>query len=370
MELKLGSTERYVRPTYPEHSFRPGTPCEPITINFMFLNGGMGDYVCWSQAIRWQAAKNTWITGRVVVADYMVEPMNYWLKQLNPNWQAWNYKQLKEREDEGMPFRGPLEMSKESMNATGAHLLDCGFVYFANQCPNPEGWDNYPPFLQVDLDKLLHKFEERLPQKYAIITTGKTSPSRAVPDKYWNDIIEHVAARGITPVFLGATTIVTGNKANIETKFGAGVRYDLGIDLRNQTSTMEAAAVMSRAEFVVGHDNGLLHLAGCTEVPIIFGYNVASPKHRRPRRPVGEVYDVFLTHEELACIHCQSNTNFLIGYNFNRCFYEPQDRKQAELDGKPYENSKCIDLLFAGGAARFKRAIDKCLVDNARRDNT
>ena len=115
---------------------------------------------------------------------------------------------------------------------------------------------------------------------------------------------------------------------------------------RDKTEIFQAAALIHKAKMIIGHDNGLLHLAGCTDTPIVFGYNIASPEHREPRRKVGKVFNVVVTPEELVCSFCQSRTNFVIGYNFQQCFY-------GDL--------KCIDMLFEDNGARWKRQIDLAL---------
>lgn len=337
--------------TYPEWGFRSGVPCYPLKMNFIFLNGGMGDYITWLTPMQWLADQATWIDGTLVVPIYLKELANYFLGSYTPRWQIKTYKEVTEipKVDE-MPFRGPVILQQESLNATGAHLMTCGWVYFCNKERAPAGWEHYRQFKQADLDQVELPAQAGSLQsgKYAVITTGITTNSRKTTAEQWNYIIEHVVGRGLTPVFLGKSLVETGNQKNIHTQFYDDVHYRLGVDLRNQTSLMQAAAIMSRAAVVIGHDNGLLHLAGCTEVPIVFGYNLASPEHREPIRPKGKTYNVVLTHAELACNFCQSQTNFLIGYNFRECFYK---------------DLKCMDLLFANRAEKWRTQIDLAIED-------
>lgn len=329
---------------YPAWSHRPGTTMFQTEMNFVFMNGGMGDYITWFQAIRWLASEATWLKGRAIIPTYLKELVEYWLAPF-PEWTFTDYKDTSSMPQlDNMPLRGPVELQRESLNATGAHLLTCGWVYFTNKEKAPEGWDFYPPLAQAHLDSVKTPLE--ITEKYAVITTGLTTNSRKVDPAWWNHIIDHVIARGLTPVFLGKSVVETGNARNIHTQFGKETHYEKGIDLRDKTSLMQAAAIMSRAEVVIGHDSGLLHLAGCTSVPIVFGYNIASPEHRRPRRPAGKIYDVVLTDAELPCNFCQSKFNFVIGYNFRECFY-------GDL--------QCMKLLFANGAEKWKKQIDAAL---------
>lgn len=335
---------------YPETMFRPRTQMFPMRMSFVFVNGGMGDYLTWLQPIRWLASEATWLKGSLVCPVYLKEVAEYFLKPYG--WPVITFKDIPPSMND-QPFRGPVELERESLNATGAHLSTCGWVYFCNKEKAPPGWDSYPQFLQSDLDaiELPEAAHGLTPHKYAVLTTGQTTDSRKVPGKYWNPIIEHVLSRGLTPVFMGKSVVETGNASNIHTRFDTAVWYDLGLDLRDKTSLMQAASIMSRAACVIGHDNGLLHLAGCTPtVPIVFGYNIASPEHREPKRPhlvAGNgVFNVALSREELACIHCQSNANFLIGYNFRQCLYS---------------DLACIHKLFENNGERWKKQIDAAL---------
>lgn len=350
---------------YPAWGFRENVPYYPLGMNFLFYNGGMGDYLTWITPVRWLASEAQWIKGKVIHPNYLKEVLDYFLKPY-PEWTSQNYKDFQEtKEIETTPFRGPLILEQQPLNATGAHLLTCGWVYFTNKEGPPEGvdpwtsnhlgievgWNNYPQFDQKDLDsfELPEEAKQLESKKYAVITTGITTESRRVPQGGWTPVIEHIKARGLTPVFLGKSVTETGNVKNIHTEFVKGVDFSSGVDLRDKTSLLQAASIMSRAAFVVGHDNGLLHLAGCTRVPIIFGYNIASPEHREPRRPIGKIYNVHLTYEELRCNFCQSKTNFVIGFNYRNCFYN---------------DNLCMRMLFENGATRWKKAIDCALEEN------
>lgn len=337
---------------YPERvGFRPNTICFPQDLNFIFMNGGMGDYICWMQPIRWLMSEATWIKGTLIVPKYFSELAEYWMKDF-PEWKFLDYTSTEKFEKlNDIPFRGPVDLNREALNATGAHLSTCGWVYFTNKECAPDGWDWYPQFKQEDLDAVALPPEAAtlVKKRYAVITTGITTNSRRTPPNAWTPIIEHCLTRGLTPVFLGKAVVETGNPRNIHTTWHAGTDHSTGVDLRDKTTLMQAAAIMSRAAVVCGHDNGLLHLAGCTEVPIVFGYNLASPKHREPKRPIGMTYNVLLTKEELACTMCQSNTNFVIGYNFRECFYS---------------DTKCMTMLFENNGKRWKDKIDAALAEN------
>lgn len=335
---------------YPSWGFRDKIPMYRISMAFLFLNGGMGDYITWMTPIEWLASEAKWIKGTLIIPKYFHEFADYILKPYRERgWSFQDYTTMDQIPNlNNLAFRGPVQLERESLNATGAHLLNCGWVYFTNKEKAPPGWDRYPILKQADLDRLELPTEalHLQPKKYIVVTTGMTTESRKTPPGAWNYIIDYVRELGFTPVFLGKSLMETGNPSNIHTAWQREIDYSKGVDLRDKTSLMQCASIMSRAACVVGHDNGLLHLAGCTEVPIVFGYNLASPEHRQPRRASGRIYNVALTSEELACNFCQSNTNFVIGYNFRQCFYK---------------DNKCLDLLFADRGVRWKQQIDRAL---------
>lgn len=333
---------------YPEKWLRPHTHMHRMDMAFVLINGGFGDYICWMPALQWLMTEAKWIRGTILAPIYFKELAEYWMRE-HADWKLHDYKEIASLPNlNNMAFRGPVDLQRESLNATGAHLLTCGWVYFTNKEGPPPGYDCYPSIAQSYLDtvELPAPAKSLIRGKYAIFTVGQTTNSRQTPRGGWNAVLEHVRNLGLTPVFLGKSVIETGNAKNIHTRFDDANRYDLGVDLRDQTTLMQAAAIMARAAFVIGHDNGLLHLAACTEVPIVFGYNIAAPEHRRPRRLVGKTVDVTLKQTELSCIHCQSNVNFIIGYNFRECFYS---------------DLKCMSMLFENEGARWKSAIDEAL---------
>lgn len=283
--------------------FRPSTFAERMEIDFLFANGGLGDFICWLPAILWIAKECPQVRGTLVVPDFFREIADNVLGSL-PHWR------VKKKSD----YRGS-ETFKASVsptvNAAGAHLVDIGFQYFCNLSTAPDGYSVYP---NLDLTRITPL---ALPEPYAVVTPAATSSLRAMPAKAFNGICEHLRSRGVTPVFLGKAEVTAGYNSSVQPDY----RFQGGVDLRDKTSILEAAKIIEGAKLVVGLDNGLLHLAGCTSTPIIFGYNVASPEHRRPRRMAGEIYELFPNETDLPCVFCQSRMRFLPGHDFSRCLY-------------------------------------------------
>ncbi len=320
----------------PELGYREGTviPCFPM--NFTLADGGMGDYICWTSALIWIAECCPFIEGRVFAPAFFIEFVRAAVKKY-PKWKVFLAEQLEKHYEGNSLVLGPgINGHQQLLNAVGTHLLDLGFAYFANMSPPPgPEYYHYPEF----------NFSERLipkkltPGKYVCFTPGGTTVTRRVPGEAWNPIIADVISRGMTPVFLGKNNMTKEHRAI----FPAGTHYGKGLDLRDQTTTLEAAAIMQHAACTLGLDNGLLHLAACVPSNIIFGYNIAAPSQRRPvRRLPGKIIDITLTPAQLPCIFCQTRMKQQNLINFKNCFYG---------------DVTCLKLLFADDSALWRSAL-------------
>lgn len=343
--------------------FRENTYLHPYKFGYVMANGGMGDFIGFTRAIEWIADNCPNILGTVFYPSFMIDfgqaifrDRKHWkVEPLEPMFQRgirlhqgklWS---LKAELD--YPYLAPFPNEKSGQSSQlltphSCHQLEVGFAYYANLRDIPDGYNNYPllDFLPVGLTKGL------TPRKYACFTPFATAEARFVPGHYWNSLIEHTLQKGLIPVVLGRRKVMVGYDADV----GKDLDWDNVLDLSDQTTTLQAAQLMQHAAFTLGLDNGLLHLAGCTDATIIFGYNVALPEHRRPRRDKGLTIDVSITPEELKCIGCQSRMKGLYDHDFRFCLYKDIDKTSQP---------KCIDLLFANDGERWKDAIDLALND-------
>lgn len=327
----------------PQHGFRPNTRVKTWTMNFIYNDGGMGDFVNYTVATLWMAKNCPWITGRIFVPRYL-QPLLSIIHEDCKGWIVWPSEEFQIRKELGSAIIGPsiavngLQISQQLLTCLGAHPIDVGFAYYAEQSPPPA--DARLPVL--DFEK-----PEGLPEKYIVVPSGFSAESRSVSGKELNPIIDHIVSLGITPVFLGKSDILLDGKKT--TRFKEDIHFHKGLDLREKTTVIEAAAIMQHAECTVGLDMGLLHVAALMkDSKIIFGYNIVLPEHRRPRRDHGRCIDIFITKAELECIACQSVIKKLPTHKFDKCYYG---------------DNKCIDLLFANESERWKNAINEILTD-------
>lgn len=310
--------------------FRPGTQTDMRDQLFKLNNGGMGDFICWLSALLFVAKNYDFVRGHVIAHDWFVPIVENVMKPY-PNWKA--YPEIPEEFMEGYALKQALI---HPVNATMMHLIDLGFLYYVGINPVPPADAVYP---KLDLS------EVQLPEdfnadRYIVMTPGATAPSRKMPAKHFNKIKDHIISLGMVPVFLGTSSMDKGKR-----KIMIDEEYDFsgGINLLNKTDLLTAAKIMESAECVVGIDNGLLHLAAMTDVPIVFGYTIVGPIHRRPIRLVNKLVEVYCEPQELACTFCQERVRFFYDHDFEKCIYD---------------DYKCVDML---NAETFSNAIDVCL---------
>lgn len=331
----------------PDVGFRPSSTVPRFVMNFVFNDEGMGGYINYTGATTWLARHAPWIKGRVWVEQFLV-PLFQDIHADFPDWQVLPSNQFQRLVEHGTATIGPMlaiggrQNKREYLTALGTHPFDVGFGYYASTCPAPEGAEL--PVLDYPQARM-HPKVKRLEGKYIVFTAGGTTPVRTMRGRDLNPLIHHALSLGLTPVFLGKRDLLGDGKTT--TQYIDDTEYSLGLDLRDQTNVKDAATIMQHAACTVGLDGGLLHLAALMrDSRIVFGYNITSVEHRRPRRSHGRTVNVALTREELACTACQSTWKGMLGHLYDKCFYK---------------DNRCLDLLFANDSIKFKTAIDEVL---------
>jgi hypothetical protein len=320
---------------------RPNTMLHRWVINFIFNNGGLGDFVNYAAATIWIAKNVPWVEGRVYTPRYLT-PLMQDIHKTFPTWKCLESETahitLEHRTSllgDSLVINGQNQL-KQLLTCLGAHPIDVAFAYYASTTPAPK--DCVLPILDYDFN-LLPKI--LMDKSYVVFPVGHTVEARKTTGKELNPIIEYVVSKGLTPVFLGKKDLLMDGK--VSTNFAKDISYELGIDMRDQTDIKQAACIMQHARATVGLDCGLLHLAALMkDSRIVFGYNITTVEHREPRRNHGETVNVFITEDELKCIACQSKLKHIAKHKFNECLYG---------------DTKCIDLLFKNNSERWVFAL-------------
>lgn len=323
-----------------EDFYRPKTMWYETPINFFVSRGGLGDYLNWVPAFKWIAEKNHHVKSKIFIAEPMATVYKYIFKD-HKNIIVFSHKDITSEVKNGEAVCN-MEKYELFINATGGHLMDLGFMYLCTSVKPYPGYDKLPV---IDYKETP---DDLLPQKpYAVFTPGATHKTRQMPAKAFNELVQYTYELGITPVFLGKKDFAEGTR-NIAyiADFLEEYDYSCGFDLREQTTLLQSTQIMAGAEFVLGIDNGLLHFAGCTSVPVIFGHTITEVWQRDLRRVSGKTINITLDKKDLPCIGCQANMRFIMGHNFSKCIYD---------------DYKCLELLFANNSETWKLAIKSVL---------
>lgn len=292
--------------------FRDGTHFPKQNINFIFDDGGVGDNIARMSAMKYIQTHYSHVTpylyvpdyflqlGRNLIPDMIIRPFSKGNKKFNATW----------------PGRQTAIRQHDTL---ATHLVDHGFHVLSDRQVDIE----HKNYLKLNLERInIDKF--KLPKEYIVITTGFTAPIREFKPEKVNAIVKYLNEKQMVVVFLGSYQTKVGyNVENIKGNFNEEIDYSKGIDLINKTSLLEAGKIIARSKGIVGVDNGLLHLAGCTEVPIIAGFTSVEPKYRLPYRHNQLGWNCYVVVPPESCKErfFQSNWDFVYDHDFRTCYY-------------------------------------------------
>lgn len=291
------------------NGFTPNTK----TINIVLMDGGLGDHIAALPAIKYICNQYPWITPLVWMPNFLVEFAKHVLPEdiQIKGFSAMRRSYHPARSTKTTKWDGATSPMK-------IHCVDYAFLKLTDENPAIE----HKNYLKIDSSKIdidgLY-----LPERYLVLTTGFTAKVREMPAKSINEVAKWAIEQGLKVVFLGQKQTRTGALHVIKGNFDDTIDFSVGVNLIDKTSLLQAAAIMSRAVVIVGVDNGLLHVAGCTDTPIVGGFTTVSPEIRMPIRnnTLGYNYYAIVPEVSLGCRFCQQKTNFLFGHDYSRCIY-------------------------------------------------
>lgn len=280
-------------------------------LHFVLEDQGMGDDIGRLVAIDYAAKNYPWIIPHAWVKDFMFEIATELLDKSV---------QIHKLSDINSWTKPALtKLGKNQIHTTlRTHTVDQAFHNYIDYHPemNEKNYLQFQNFVDVS--------DFNLPKKYFVITTGFTSKSREFNPIVVNKIADYLLASGIMPVFLGSQNAHLGQNQELITSFQENIHYYKGINLINKTNLSQAASIIHSSMGIVGLDNGLLHLAGCTKTPIIAGYTTVDPKYRMPIRNNRLGHNVYtvVPDKNIDCKFCQCRLNFVYGADFRDCYFK------------------------------------------------
>lgn len=203
------------------------------------------------------------------------------------------------------------------------HMVDFAFAFLLDARPENMDQRSYPVLAPLG-PRTLH-------DRYVVFPIGATSDNKLFKASVMGPIIEWVLERGLTPVLVGTKVSHTRAEMGDGKSEALVIRDEVDklpadlvekcVDLRERTTLLELRDVLGYAEAVVGVDGGTLHLAGTTDVNIIYASGTTHPKHRYiPRRGDPQYRIRYVGPRNLACAGCQSNWA-LTRWDFRFCVY-------------------------------------------------
>ncbi len=194
-----------------------------------------------------------------------------------------------------------------------AHLVDCFSMSICDSILK-ESQKDYP---KVDAAKLP---EHPVAVKdYVVLAYGATTEHRRMLPEVFEGLVAYFRCLGLAVVLLGKRDHdLRCNGTTTRPTFDL-VSLEGCIDLIDQTTLPEALAIIQGAQMVVGLDNGLIHLAALTDVPIVVGYTTVDPYYRLPYRHGVKGWGCHVVEPTSECRYCQTETFCTYGLDFLRC---------------------------------------------------
>lgn len=287
-----------------------------IVINFLLDDGGFGDSIARIPVLKYIEKNYPNVIVHAWVPPYFKEFAKRCIT---------NHKQIIIRDftelNKYKKAQPTYSYAHNHIKNLASHMTDHAF-FVMNFQPTSINDKNYPK-VKLDDVVLSSDITNVLPKKYAVLSTGYTSPVREWKPEHINKVSDYLNSMGITPVYLGKTESDNKTGHIIKAIFEEEIDFSKGVSLIDQTDLVESAKIIEGAELVIGLDNGLIHVAACTDVKIVVGYTTLFSQHRLPIRDNvlgNNCYPVELTDKELDCRGCQSRECFRFNHDFKQCY--------------------------------------------------
>jgi ADP-heptose:LPS heptosyltransferase len=225
---------------------------------------------------------------------------------------------------------GPMSLNaaiKNTHTRNRVHMVDYAFGCLTDSRPESMHQRSYPT-----LAPLGRYGSAAVPSgKYVVFPVGATSDNKLFRASVMVPILQWCVENGYKPVLVGTKESRT-NAQTADGKLEKIVIRDQAdmipntllfecLDLREKTTLLELRDICGYADAVVGVDGGTLHVAGTTDVPIVYASGTTLPKHRYIARGGDPSYKIrYVGPRDLECAGCQSNW-ILTSWDFRFCAY-------------------------------------------------
>lgn len=211
------------------------------------------------------------------------------------------------------------------------HMVDFAFNFLINARPENMEQRSYPTAAPLGPSKVLDP-------RYVVFPVGATSDNKLFRASVMGPVMKWCLENSYLPVIVGTKTSHTQTQIDgvlkpvvlrEQTDLLPLEIFQQCADWRDKTTLLELRDILGHAAAVVGVDGGTLHLAGTTDVPIVFASGTTLPNHRYiPRHGSQSFRARYVGPRDLECYGCQSNWPMTI-LHFTKCAYG--DNKCMEL---------------------------------------
>lgn len=303
-------------------------------INFLLTHCALGDGIASLPAIAW-ARDNHHIDMRMTVwaPKHMLELFEHLLGRPGLSFMPLDqFQMVRKKGDDKLAGACVINtVQSNTVTRNRFDMVDYAFATLLDRQPDTMQEKNY--LYTASLGVRPHE------APYVVLPVGATNDTCVFRSDLLRSVIEWLLANDYKPVLTGnhnthVHTTEPQPKLLVVKDKVSELPSDIVtacLDLRNTLDLMQLRDWCGHAAAVVGVDGGTLHLAGTTEVPIVYGMTRVAPRHRSIVRH--DVFNWNLIHVEprdLECSGCQSNWTLIFGHDFAKCFYG---------------DAKCVDLL-------------------------
>jgi ADP-heptose:LPS heptosyltransferase len=249
--------------------------------------------------------------GEIEVADFLKLP----LKHLD-----------RAKEFKGQPFSYNAAIL-DTHTRCRVHMVDYAFNYLLNARPESMEQRSYPTRAPLGPTRP----EATAHAKYVVFPVGATSNNKLFRASVMGPVMQWCFDNGYAVVITGTKTSHTHTEIDgvlkpvvlrEQTDLLSIEVFKRCIDWREKTTLLELRDVLGHAAAVVGVDGGTLHLAGTTDVPIVFASGTTLPKHRYIARHGSHTFRArYIGPRDLECYGCQSNWP-MTTLHFTKCVYD------------------------------------------------
>lgn len=317
---------------------KPGRVPEEKHVYFFMNKSGFGDATARLTPLAYILKQYPYVKVKVIAPDYFIDFGRHCLPEIK--WYSFaQAQQLKKRFGNEIA----IMFDKDGLTTMRMPLIYQAFAAICDEIPMDSQHYNYVKCPLIDIS------EFKLPENYVIIPALHTAPVREFPPKIINDIIDFCLINNLIPIIVGKNeapalngTVLRGfTRLDIDAQIQKGA-----ISLIDKTTTIQLASIMDKAKAVIGLDNGLLHLACTTDVPVVFGFTTVDPATRVPYRHNEYAWncEIVVPPEDLKCRFCQSRMNYVYNHDFKFCYFGHTDCVE-KMNSQDYINAlkKAID---------------------------